>query len=82
VADQDDGPLDGLQDAGDELSITCDAAERIRRGDCRVALVFQRPITLFQLADSAKAPCTKTTVGWDPSCGFVLIVLPPRVSLS
>src|SRR3712207_6050810 len=31
-----------------------------------------RLITSFQLADSAKAPCTRTTVGRDPSCGFVL----------
>src|SRR5215210_2285381 len=32
-----------------------------------------RSITSFQLEASAKAPCTRTTVGRDPSCGFVLI---------
>src|SRR5829696_949378 len=31
-----------------------------------------RLITSFQLEPSAKAPCTRTTVGWDPSCGFSL----------
>src|SRR5215203_3148376 len=41
-----------------------------------------RSITPFQLEASAKAPCTRTTVSRDPSCGFVLIVLLPRVSLS
>jgi hypothetical protein len=29
-------------------------------------------ITSFQLEPSAKAPCTRTTVGWDPSCWFSL----------
>src|ERR687894_1781937 len=33
-------------------------------------------MTAFQLADSAKAPCTRTTVAWDLSCGSVFIVLP------
>src|SRR5918997_3137583 len=32
-----------------------------------------RLITSFQLEPSAQAPCTRTTVGWDPSCGFVLM---------
>src|SRR5918995_2341553 len=41
-----------------------------------------RSTTSFQLEPSAKAPCTRTTVGRDSSCGFVLIVLPPRLSLS
>src|ERR671920_1208845 len=42
----------------------------------------RRSITPFQLDPSAKAPCTRTTVGRDPSCGFMLIVLPPWFSLS
>src|SRR5918995_6140381 len=41
-----------------------------------------RSTTSFQLEPSAKAPWTRTTVGRDPSCGFVLIVLSPWVSLS
>src|SRR5918993_1389144 len=41
VTDHDDGPLDGLQDAGDRLSVARDAAERVRRRDHRVALVLQ-----------------------------------------
>src|ERR687890_1796729 len=41
-----------------------------------------RSITPFQLDPSAKAPCTRTTVGRDPSCRFMLIVLPPWFSLS
>ena len=35
------GPLDGLEDAGDRLRVVRDAAERIRCGDCRVALFLQ-----------------------------------------
>src|SRR5215208_5939894 len=31
-----------------------------------------RSTTSFQLEASAKAPCTRTTVGWDASCGFSL----------
>src|SRR5215216_6221518 len=31
-----------------------------------------RSITSFQLEPSEKAPCTRTTVGWVPSCGFSL----------
>jgi hypothetical protein len=41
VADQDDGALDRLEDAGDELRITRDAAESVRRRDHRVALVLE-----------------------------------------
>jgi len=41
VTDQDDGPLDGLEDAGDRLRIARDAAERVCRRDHRVALVLQ-----------------------------------------
>src|SRR5919107_4119628 len=36
-----------------------------------------RSITPFQLEPSAKAPCTRTTVGRDPSCSFVLMASPP-----
>src|ERR687890_2162327 len=36
-----------------------------------------RSMTSFQLEASAKAPCTRTTVGRDPSCGFVLMASPP-----
>src|SRR3954452_13646706 len=32
-----------------------------------------RSITLFQLDPSAKAPCTRTTVGRDPSCGYAFM---------
>src|SRR3954470_1740517 len=32
-----------------------------------------RSITLFQLDPSAKAPCTRTTVGRDPSRGYVVM---------
>src|SRR5688500_5910514 len=35
-----------------------------------------RFITSFQLEPSAKAPCTRTTVGCDPSCGLMLIASP------
>jgi hypothetical protein len=35
-----------------------------------------RFITSFQLEASAKAPCTRTTVGCDPSCGLMLIASP------
>src|SRR3712207_6386038 len=44
-----------------------------------------RSITSFQPEASAKAPCTRTTVGRDPSCGFSLMVSslsgepPPRL---
>jgi hypothetical protein len=31
-----------------------------------------RLITSFQLEPSAQAPCTRTTVGWDPFCWFSL----------
>src|ERR687893_2482254 len=34
--------------------------------------VCSRSITSFQLEPSAQAPCTRTTVGWDPSCWFSL----------
>src|ERR671921_2057217 len=33
-----------------------------------------RLITSFQLEPSAKAPCTRTTEGWDPFCGFSLML--------
>jgi len=36
---------------------------------------------LFFGETSAKAPCTRTTVGRDSSCGFVFIALPPGVFL-
>src|SRR5919107_3963602 len=36
-----------------------------------------RSITPFQPEASAKAPCTRTTVGRDLSCGFVLMASPP-----
>jgi hypothetical protein len=45
------------------------------------AVVLAGGVDGLRLAQAAKAPCTKTTVGRDPSCGFVLIVFPPSVSL-
>jgi hypothetical protein len=41
VAYRNDGPLDSLEDAGDELRIARDAADRVRSGDHREALVLQ-----------------------------------------
>src|SRR5215217_904847 len=39
----------------------------------RTPSACSRLIPSFQLEPSAKAPCTRTTVGRDPSCWFVLI---------
>src|SRR5918997_1089150 len=41
VANQDDGPLDRLEDASDELGVAREAADRVRRSDRGVALLVQ-----------------------------------------
>ena len=52
--------------------------ETLRIGFAAAITVYpwscRRMLTSSQLADSANAPCTRTTVGRDPFCGFSLMI--------
>ena len=65
VADEHDRALDGLEELGDVPPIACDAAQGVGRRENGAGRPFCNIVTSpFQLDESAKAPCTRTIVGF------------------
>ena len=70
VGDEHDRPVDGADEVADGGGVGGQTSQRVGGGDHRVAGVGSGSMTLFQLADSANAPWTRTMVGFMRSPWF------------